>query len=61
MMLHFSGFNPMNIFEGGYGITGNVLPGRRKVKYGPLEPGYKEYITMLSKWYAEDLIDKDFA
>ena len=32
-----------------------------KVKYGPLEPGYKEYITMLSKWYAEDLIDKDFA
>jgi putative aldouronate transport system substrate-binding protein len=61
MMLHFSGFNPMNIFEGGYGITETFFQVDGKVKYGPLEPGYKEYITMLSKWYAEDLIDKDFA
>jgi len=61
MMLHYSGFNPMNIFEGGYGITDTFFQVDGKVKYGPLEPGYREYISMLSKWYAEGLIDKDFA
>jgi putative aldouronate transport system substrate-binding protein len=30
------------------------------VKYGPLEPGFKEYITMINKWYGEGLIDKEF-
>ena len=48
MMLYFTGFNPMNIFEGGYGITETFFQVDGKVKYGPLEPGYKEYITMLS-------------
>jgi len=61
MMLHYSGLNPMNIFEGGYGITDTFFQVDGKVKYGPLEPGYREYISMLSKWYAEGLIDKDFA
>ncbi len=31
------------------------------VKYGPIEPGYKEYITTLAQWYEEGLIDPDFA
>jgi hypothetical protein len=30
------------------------------VKYGPLEPGYKEYMDLMRKWYAEKLIDQDF-
>jgi putative aldouronate transport system substrate-binding protein len=33
----------------------------KKIKYGPLEPGFKEFITMLAQWYKEGLIDKDFA
>ncbi len=61
MMLHFSGFNSMNVFEGGYGIMQTFFQADGKIKYGPLEPGYKDYISMLSKWYAEGLIDKDFA
>lgn len=31
-----------------------------KVKYSPAEPGYKDYITLMNKWYANGLIDKDF-
>lgn len=61
MMLHFDGFDSMNVFEGGYGIMPTFYQVDGKAKYGPLEPGYKEYISMLSKWYAEGLIDKDFA
>ncbi|MEK3719356.1 extracellular solute-binding protein [Paenibacillus sp. FSL H8-0034] len=31
------------------------------VKYGPIDPQFKEALTLLRKWYAEGLIDKDFA
>jgi putative aldouronate transport system substrate-binding protein len=31
-----------------------------KVKYGPIEPGFKEYLTVMNKWYSEGLIDPDF-
>ncbi|AEE96865.1 extracellular solute-binding protein [Mahella australiensis] len=31
-----------------------------KVKYGPIEAGFKEYLTMINKWYSEGLIDPDF-
>lgn len=30
------------------------------IKYGPFEPEFKETLTMLAKWYSEDLIDKNF-
>ena len=32
-----------------------------KVTYAPLTEGYREYITTLSQWYKEGLIDPDFA
>jgi len=30
-----------------------------QVKFGPLEPGYKDFLAEMSKWYAEGLIDRD--
>lgn len=30
------------------------------VKYGPIEPGFKGYLTTFSKWYKEGLIDVDY-
>lgn len=30
------------------------------VKFGFIEPGFKEYITMMNKWYKEGLIDQEF-
>ena len=30
------------------------------VKYGPIQPGFKEYLTLMNKWYGMGLIDKDF-
>ena len=30
-----------------------------EVKFGPLEPGYKEFVTEMAKWYKEGLIDPD--
>jgi len=46
------------------GLTGGRTMGFFKegntVKFGPLEPEYKEYITTMRKWYAEKLIDPEF-
>lgn len=32
-----------------------------KVKFGPLEENYKEFLTMMNQWYKEGLIDADVA
>lgn len=32
-----------------------------KVVYGPIEPGYKEFLAKMNEWYEEGLIDPDFA
>lgn len=32
-----------------------------KVKFGPIEPGFKDYLALMNKWYEEGLIDKSFA
>ncbi len=31
-----------------------------KVKYGPIENGWKDYINVMNKWYNSGLIDKDY-
>ncbi|MFH1879669.1 MAG: extracellular solute-binding protein [Bacillota bacterium] len=30
------------------------------VQYGPLTPGFKDYVTLMAQWYAQGLIDPDF-
>ena len=66
-----SGVPGYNSFTGGLGFY-VALPGGicatneyfyqvdGKVKYGPIEPGYKEYLTMMAQWYQEGLVDPDF-
>ena len=61
MTLYNTGFDPMNVFVGGFGVTETFFQKDGVVKYGPLEQGYKGYITMMAQWYQEDLIDPDFA
>ena len=36
-------------------------PDTGKVSFGPIMPAYKDYLTEMSKWYAEGLIDSEFA
>ncbi len=53
-----------------YGILGSVGDGTGiadpmyqvdgQVYYGPIQPEFKEYLTMLNEWYSEGLIWKDF-
>lgn len=47
-------------FMSPYGIGREYYIDNGKVKYGPVEPKYKEYLTMFAKWYKEGLIDSEF-
>lgn len=48
-------------FMSAYGVTREfILDEDGKVQFGPLLPGYREYIEEMRKWYAEGLIDPDF-
>ncbi|MDO3412481.1 extracellular solute-binding protein [Saccharibacillus sp. CPCC 101409] len=44
-----------------YGITNTTFLKDGKVAYGPIEPEYKEFLTLFHRWYEEGLIDPDFA
>ncbi len=47
--------------EEAFGITNNYYLDNGAIKYGPIEPGYKDFLTVFNKWYNEGLIDPDFA
>lgn len=55
--------NGQNIpFLGAFGVSNTYYrDADQKVKYGPMEPGYKEYLTLMNKWYNEGFLDPDFA
>jgi putative aldouronate transport system substrate-binding protein len=44
-----------------YGVINDFFNQNGTVKYGVIEPGYKEFLALLNKWYKEGIIDKDFA
>lgn len=44
----------------GYGVMEDFMQVDGKVLYGPMEEGWKEYLSMLNKWYKEGLVDPDF-
>lgn len=61
MMLHFSGFSSFDFFNAGFGFGQAFYRVGDEIKFGPLQPEFREYLEMMAKWYGEGLIDKDFA
>lgn len=57
-----SGMQIYDAFVGAYQTSdGFYLNDEGKVKYGPVEQQYKEFLTTFRKWHAEGLLDKEFA
>lgn len=48
-------------FRGAYGVAKDFYVEDGVVKWGSMEPGYKEFLEEFSKWYAEGLLDPDIA
>jgi len=67
MMLSNSGSYQGNFFCSGYGVNGSLVNGSMpfyqidgEVKFGPMEEGYRKYLTTMAQWYKEGLIYQDF-
>ena len=60
LMLPPSGFYYSSEFVSAFGVGKDFYQEDGIVKFGPLEPGYKEYLKTISKWFSEDLIYRDF-
>lgn len=50
-----------SIFAGAYGVCDTFYVENDKIHYGPIENGYKEFLTTMNRWYKEKLIDNNFA
>lgn len=51
-----------SLFSTAFGIADTFyLDDNGQVQYGPLQPEYKDYLSLLNKWYNEGLLDPDFA
>lgn len=55
-----SGTDAHGCFVGAYNVGPYFYLDGTKVKYGPMEQNFKEYLTTMNRWYEAGLIDKDF-
>ncbi len=55
--------NTMNLLSGAWGVRDSwqIDPETGKIAYGPILPGYKDYLATMNEWYKEGLIDPEFA
>ncbi|TDQ41071.1 extracellular solute-binding protein [Aureibacillus halotolerans] len=49
-----------NAFVGAFGAASGFYQEEGTVKYGPIEPEFKDFIELMKKWYEEGLIDPDY-
>lgn len=59
--MYYDSTNQNNSFLAGYNTARAFFQEDGVVKYGPIESGFEEYISMLAKWYSEGLIDPNFS
>ena len=61
LLLPSTGYDVVNhSLSAGWGVSDGFYQEEGVVKYGPIEEGWKNYITMLNRWYSKGLIDPDF-
>ncbi|WP_309123193.1 extracellular solute-binding protein [Paenibacillus sp.] len=51
----------MNQLIGTFGIGAQFYQVDGKVRYGEIQPEFKEFLTVLNRWYEKGLLDPDFA
>lgn len=55
-----SGTDAHGAFVGAFGVGPYFYVDNGTIKYGPIEDGFKDYLTVMNRWYTDGLIDKDF-
>lgn len=61
LALNYLGYSTMSKgMTSGFDVDGGFFNQDGTVKYGFIEQGFKDYLTLMNKWYTEGLIDHDF-
>lgn len=60
LMIDTTGYYEPADFMTAYGVGPEFYQKDDVVYYGPLEPGYKDYLTLMNKWYTDGLLDPSF-
>ncbi len=55
-----NGATTYNEWSAGFGVAQGFYAENGTVKFGAIEEGWKEYLTLMRDWYAEGLLDPDF-
>ena len=51
----------VNAFNGAFDVGKRFYVDNNKVKYGPMEDSYKDWLSLMNRWYSQGLIDVDYA
>lgn len=61
LSIRYLGYNDHSkSLTSGFGIDTGFYNENGTVKFGFIEEGFREYLTLMNKWYSEKLIDQDF-
>ncbi|WP_055669210.1 extracellular solute-binding protein [Desnuesiella massiliensis] len=61
LILNKRGLDPYGTIVSAFDVGNGFYKKGNTIKYGPMDPGFKEYLATMNKWFNEGLIDKDFA
>ncbi|MHA6483128.1 extracellular solute-binding protein [Paenibacillus sp. strain BS8-2] len=60
-MQRISDMNIGHAFIGAFGIPLSFYNDNGSIKYGSMQPQYKDFLTVMNRWYEKGLLDPDFA
>jgi len=60
-LLSLGEINENHLFVGAWGITTSFYQDNGTVKYGPIQPEFKQFLATMADWYSKGLIDPDYA
>lgn len=60
MSLGSNGDSPTYNMSTGFDVIQDMIQIDGTVYYGPMQPGYRDYLEIMAAWYSEGLIDRDF-
>jgi putative aldouronate transport system substrate-binding protein len=61
LVLDANGQGGFAAFIGAYDVDRTFFQINGTVKFGPIEQGFKDYVTEMNKWYTEKIIHPDYA
>lgn len=61
LIVQLNDFKYIGAFVGAYGIHAQFYNDNGTVKYGSIQPEFKDFLTTMNSWYEKGLLDPDFS